>query len=408
MDEAAVLSALSLLEAQPFDLLLILQATFADSTLAIRLARAASQRAMPILLWAIPEERVGGRLRLNSLCGINLAGHALHLQAIAYDFVLAAPDAQDAIDKVQSLAQAGRARRLLNGARVGVVGIHPDGFETCQYEDGDLHSLFGLYVERIALEEVLHGAAAASQEERQPFLDRVAALTPNLTQLDAAAVAGTAGVHAELTAQVRRRALSGVAIRCWPEFFSELGCAACGAMSLLGEDGCPAGCEADVNGTVTSMLLQALSGEPAFIADLVSVDPASDSAVLWHCGLAPVSMADPERAIVGTVHSNRRQPLLFEFGLKPGRVTVARLHRHSHAAGAVGYRVVVGGGEMLSSPRAFSGSSGVIRFDRPAHEVLERIIGEGIEHHLSITYGDHGPALRAFARLVGLEVVELT
>lgn len=32
---------------------------------------------------------MGGRLRLNSLCGINLAGHALMLRGISYEYVLA-------------------------------------------------------------------------------------------------------------------------------------------------------------------------------------------------------------------------------------------------------------------------------------------------------------------------------
>ena len=75
-------------------------------------------------------------------------------------------------------------------------------------------------------------------------------------------MAGTAGVYATLRAEVSKRNLSGVAVRCWPEFFTELGCAACGAMSILGEESCPASCEADVNGTVTTLLLQHLAGAP--------------------------------------------------------------------------------------------------------------------------------------------------
>ena len=32
---------------------------------------------LPTLLWAVPEDRTGGRLRLNSFCGINLAAFTL-------------------------------------------------------------------------------------------------------------------------------------------------------------------------------------------------------------------------------------------------------------------------------------------------------------------------------------------
>ncbi len=400
--------AVALLGRELFDLLVLFQASFADSSMALRLSEPAAARGLPLLLWAVPDVRDGGRLRLNSLCGINLAGHSLHLHERRFAYTLAAADDPAALQRVRLLAQAGRARRLLQGARIGVVGEHPAGFDTCRYEPADLHALFGVDVQPVPLVEVLDAAAAADEEARRPFLERAAALAPNLGTLDAAAVRGTAGVHAALSARARQHGWQGVAVRCWPEFFTELGCAACGAMSLLGEDGCPASCEADVNGTVTSLLLQALSGGQAWIADLVSLDPAGDTGVLWHCGLAPGSMADAESGIQATVHSNRKLPLLFEFALRPGRVTLARLHRRSLGSGSEGYALVVGGGEMLPAPRSFGGTSGVIRFDRPVPHVLDVIMGRGLEHHLCLTYGDVGDGLRAFAELVDLPLIELT
>ena len=57
--------------------------------------------------------------------------------------------------------------------------------------------------------------------DRAPFLERARALAPNLDSLDAEATRGTAGVHAALTAQVQQHNLQGIAVRCWPEFFTE-------------------------------------------------------------------------------------------------------------------------------------------------------------------------------------------
>ena len=50
--------------------LLIAQLTFTDAD-AVRTI--AAQTSAPLLLWAFPEARSGGRLRLNSPCGVNLA-----------------------------------------------------------------------------------------------------------------------------------------------------------------------------------------------------------------------------------------------------------------------------------------------------------------------------------------------
>ena len=85
-----------------------------------------------------------------------------------------------------------------------------------------------------------------------------------------------------------------MAVRCWPEFFTDLGCSACGAMSLLSDAMTPCSCEADVNGAITQLILQ-LDQWRAGIRQLTwsTIDIEADEAVLWHCGLAPLSMADP-------------------------------------------------------------------------------------------------------------------
>ena len=62
---------------------------------------------------------------------------------------------------------------------------------------------------------------------------------------------------------------------------------------------------------------------------------------------------------------------------------------------------------MLSAPKSFSGTSGVIRFDRPAGEVAAAMMELGLEHHVALVYGDVRGPLRAMAAAMGLPVVEL-
>jgi L-fucose isomerase-like protein len=141
---------------------------------------------------------------------------------------------------------------------------------------------------------------------------------------------------------------------------------------------------------------------PPLMADLVAADPVEDTSVLWHCGLAPLSMADPAERPRAGIHSNRRLPLLGEFALRPGRVTLARLSRSRGQT-----RLAIGGGRMLGAPKSFSGTSGVIRFDERAGDVLDRILEEGLEHNQSFAYGDFRPELRAVAERLSLRALEL-
>ena len=431
MDAAGAERAIAELQNGNFDLLVLLQASFADSSMALQIATTLTAAAspnpqsqirnskslIPILLWAVPDAREGGRLRLNSLCGINLAAHAFHLAGLKYDYLLSPADDPAALAKITTLARAGAALKTLQAARIGLIGNHPVGFDTCRNDATALAQLFGSEVVPIGLPGFLHQSKGASQPEREQFLQRVRTQATNLSELDESATNGTAGVYVALRQLADSNGLNGVAVRCWPEFFTELGCAACGAMSVMNEEKCPASCEADVNGTLTSLLLQTLSGGQAFLTDLVSIDGETNSGVLWHCGLAPFSMADPEHGVNGTIHSNRKLPLLFEFPLKPGRVTLARLHRmgaehtrNTNPQSAIrnDYQLVIGGGEMVRAPKSFTGTSGVIRFDRPALEVFDTVMRKGLEHHFSITYGDVRKELRAVAQWVGIDVLELT
>ena len=398
-DMAEAQAAGQALAAAPPDLLLILQATFADSTMVLALAEAIDA---PLLLWAVPEAHTGGRLRLNSLCGINLAGHGLTRAGYQYDYIYAAPDDPSALAKVQALGQAARVRRMMSQARLGRVGEHPAGFDTCRYDKGALKQHFGVEVVELELQALFEQVKTAEPAQVEAISRQMGQTLPNLADLDQTAVQGTLSTYTTLRQLANDEHLNGFSMRCWPEFFTELGCAACGALSMLSDEAIPCSCEADVNGTITQLILQSFSGGPAFGTDLVSVDHEADAAVLWHCGLAPLSMADPGAKPQGTIHSNRKLPLLMEFPLKPGRVTVARLSEAGD-----GYRLVVGGGEMVSAPPSFSGTSGLLRFDRPVSEVLDMIMDEGLEHHISLTYGDHRAGLLALAKMWGIPVLRI-
>jgi L-fucose isomerase-like protein len=389
------------LAASPPDMLLIFQATFADSTMITALVENIDA---PVLLWAVPEGHTGGRLRLNSLCGINLAAHALTRAGYRYETIFAPSDDNQVLEKILYLARAGRARNALRTSRLGRVGENPEGFETCMLDPDRIMQIFGLEVVQFNLVNDIFPSARQIEANRIDTIQaQLSEKVAGLDELEPSATRGTLSVYAALQQIAAQKEINGYAIRCWPEFFTELGCAACGAMALMTDEMIPCSCEADVNGTITQMILQSISDEPSFGTDMVSLDEERDALVIWHCGLAPLSMADPMKPRGVTVHSNRRLPLLFEFTLKPGPVTVARLTESSGQ-----YRLVIGRGKMIRGPKSFSGTSGLLQFDRPAKEVLDMILSEGLEHHISITYGDHTNVLFALAQLLDIPILRLT
>ena len=399
-DADEVVPVLASLQKLSLDIILQLQVTFTDAAMTMEIAR---QLDVPLLMWSFPEPRTGGRLRLNSFCGINLAAHALSRAGLSYEFVHGTPGDPDVVEKIATIAKAAAVKRSLNNTRIGIIGEHPDGFDACMFSHQELEDLFGIEVEKHDLIAFLDSVKELDDDTALPHFEDRKKVLVNLADMDYPATIKTLKAFEGMHRLIDDRGYAGLAVRCWPEFFTHLGGAACGAIALLNEKFIPGGCEADVHGVITSLILQRISGEPAFNTDLVDIDPKSDTCVFWHCGQAPVQMADPEVDVKATIHSNRKLPLLNEFPLKPGRFTMARFSK-GHGKSTM----ILGGGEMLRAPLAFSGTSGVARLDSPVDEVLENLMKAGLEHHSAIVYGEHRPALRKLAEFLHIEVVELT
>ncbi len=392
--------------------LVVVQASFADSTL---VAAAAATTDAPIVLWGAPEPRTGHRLRRNSLCGINLAAFKLANDGRDFRYVYADPDAPEVGDLLHAALSApsspsattrnepvSEAGALdLTGSRIGVIGRHPDGFEPCGFDAARTLETLGVTIDHIALDDLFDVARSVTEETVDSVITDLDARM-DLSESDLGSIEPSARLHAGLRAICDEKGWDAVATRCWPECFTEFGGAACSAQGLLTSLGVPAQCEADAYGAITALLLERAAGAVAFTADLVDIDPASDTAIVWHCGLAPFEMAAPDVRPLGTVHSNRKLPLVSEFALRAGTVTIARL---SQSRGAI--RLALGRAEMLDEPRPFSGTAGTLRFERPALEVLDTIMSEGLEHHYGIVYGDVLEDLREVAAGLGLDVVEL-
>ena len=279
MGTAAVGAAVAELGTAGLGGLVILQASFTDSTLVTPFA-AVSMR--PLVLWAFPEDRTGERLRLNSLCGMNLAGFALRAAGARYNYLYRAPSETDTarhlreamttelqakvpvrgqIDDLAAGAReaAERVLELLERATIGVIGDHPNGFEPCAYDAARLSLLGGIPVERIELGDIFDRANSVAPELELPVRALVGERLAGADDVHQAELGKAVRLHLALDAAATEHGWSGLAMRCWPECFTDYGSAACAAQAMLSDRGLPGCCEADVYGNLTSLVLQCLA-----------------------------------------------------------------------------------------------------------------------------------------------------
>lgn len=407
------------------DLVVNVCASFSDASPALRLYRDLDR---PVLLWAFREPGpVGDRLWLNSLCGANLFGHALVRAGGQVRLVYGDPDEPHVADTLRS-ALAGdlppapplpqrqlprghgdRARAALaslRGRTIGAVGDAPPGFTPSEYDPDLLESMFGLTVRPLTVEQAFDRVRAVDAARREEELAAATAQRPSLRELDADAVAGHAAVTTALRDWAAQDELAAVAVRCWPEFPTELGVCPCSSLSRLADEGVPTQCERDVHGAVTMLLLEALGAGTTYLVDTVDLDAAQNLVRLWHCGSAATKLAaDPARARQ-SVHCNRKIGVAGDFALRPGRVVLARLTENLPGAGGSPLRLLVAAGESLPAVNRFQGNTADVRLDADATAFVHGLVTGGFPHHTVLAWTDVRPQLRAAADHLGIPVTE--
>ncbi|MXZ51097.1 MAG: hypothetical protein F4073_00515 [Rhodobacteraceae bacterium] len=397
-----------------FDAILILQLTFRDAE---TICKIGSEFEHPITIWATNEPRDGDRLRLNSFCGLNLASHALGLRNRDFNWIYKNPSKTLSDDLISALDGIDRKRREFQPTgsienhirenkstetfKIGLLGQHPPGFDTCKYTEQSLENIFNTKITQFTLDELFTSAETSTDEEVNQIRESISQVV-GLDEVDQKELKKSLKLKLALEDLQEKQSLDAFAIRCWPETFTKYGAAICGPVSLMGEKKVPCACEADVMGALSQLYLQKITQEPTFLVDLVDMDVPDDTGVVWHCGQAPFSMSNPSYDIEATVHTNRKKPLLFQFPLKKGDITLFRI---TQSLGSL--RVIRINGEVLDKPMAYTGTSGVIKFDKGVEKVLEGLIEERIEHHLVLAYGRHDSAINTFASGFGLSVLEL-
>ncbi len=175
------------------DVVVVLQASFADASMIIGVH---DRTRLPLVCWSFPEPRTGAGLRLNGLCGANLAAYSLRRRNSSAAFVHIDPADCDAAGRVRAAIDEASAplrfehRRpeppigtadpvvdrvlaRLRDAKVGVIGDHPDGFEPCAYDAEHVGRSFGTSIDRVELEDLFSTADGMSEDDVALIRERV-------------------------------------------------------------------------------------------------------------------------------------------------------------------------------------------------------------------------------------------
>ena len=407
------------------DLHILFMASFSDASPAVELF---GKVKGPVLGWSMREPgEVGERLKLNSMCGVNLAAHALmdagqsirHIHGNADEAKVRSaikdaltgklPEAIKPKSKIRELgseSEVAKSLAWLKGKKIGAVGEAPVGFTPCVFDGEQLRKYFGLDVRAITIDKAFGRIAEVKEEQRELAYAGALAAQPSLASVNVDEAKKVYGVEVALDDWRAEESLDAIAIRCWPEFPTDLGACICSSLGRLSDRGTVTTCERDVLGAVTMMVCESLGSDLNYLVDIVDLDADKGLVRLWHCGSAATKLAaDPENA-TQSIHCNRKLGVAGNFPLKTGPVTLFRIDRDVDPSNRTGLRMVVSRGESIPAPNHFQGNTATVITEPDAAALVNGIVTGGYPHHLVISWIDVRPGIRQMAKMLGIPLTE--
>jgi len=176
----------------------------------------------------------------------------------------------------------------LRFSRIGLVGEPSDWLVASGVDHAFVKGRLSVELVEIDIDELVEriGHARVPKKEIAAFVREAEAVE----EPDAADIRGAVAVYKGLRGLVDDYRLAALTVRCF-DLVNRLGNTGCYALSRLNDEGIPAGCEGDLQSLFSLYIAFLLSGRPAFMGNIVSVDPAVRAVGVAHC-TCPISLAN--------------------------------------------------------------------------------------------------------------------
>ncbi len=282
--------------------------------------------------------------------------------------------------RIRTLAAAARAKTVLTGLRLGVVGAPSDWLIASGYSKKAYGDKLGAEVISIPMEELIDAAKQNPILENR-WTEQLRALAYPKPEMDKAL-----SLYAALHTLVDRYQLDAVTVRCF-DLLNTVHTTGCLALAILNAEGIYAGCEGDVPSAVSMAILGAVSGQPVFMCNPSRIDPEKETMVLAHCTL-PVRM--PYEMTL-TTHYESGIGVAIAGSIPEGSCTVFKasgdLARYYAEAGTIA--------RNLREPTLCRSQIEVALPD------FSYFLRSPISNHHLVCTGDHVAALREFFAMLG-------
>ncbi len=399
------------LDKNEVDFVLLFHPSYILGTLVYEILKARA----PIGLWAIEELRDTGPMPLAAMVSLqqncSMAVHNFLGEPKKFKWFFGDINGKYFKERFEITMKSLGAVKNLKNTRVAQIGKLADGHINHMVNEREIFAKLKVDVFRdYEIEDIIKLSKEVSESEVKKDMKFLKS-SCTISRVAEEKVETSVRMYLAVKNLCQKENYDSVAFSCWPKLMPNMEMVGCLVNSRLNSAGIVAGCEADVLSTVSMLVLRYITQDIVALMDLSRFDDTDDSLMLWHCGSAPIEMAN-DRGVILEKHyfadyaeSVKNCGPITDIIFKEGDVTVFRLVKES------GHFYYFTGRFFDEDKPSFHGSRGWVNdlklYNEPikSMDLANTLLVNGLPHHFPMVMGHIGKYLEEFAYWLDLKKI---
>ena len=395
-DAADALEVVDQLQGAGPDLLVIIHVTWVQDTIQYLFV---NNLKCPVVLWAVPF------IETFSLGCVQHFASILWENCVPFKHVYGMPQDNKVVAEVVRFASSAAVAGSLKKARIALIGPRQTwrvaNAQDMSREEWDFSKTLGATIVHIEMSELISAAEKKSDAEAQKVLEQMkSSKRLGTVKADQDRLEYAAKVYLGVKELFQRYGLSAAAAECYPEFGGLVNLPS----SWLADEGLVLDTEGDIGHTALLYALYQMGKEsPAALSEIGSYEAKDNCFYLDHEGSSAHSLAeDPSQVHI----QEGGEGTMVGFAFKPlPKVTISDICGNN---GLYKVLILTGTTEKIDSKLWVEAGSKLlikVKFEKKVEEIFNRMLQEGVDHHLLVKEGDVSAQLEDLCDILGMKKV---
>ncbi len=394
-------AALSILEEEKFDVLIICLAGWIPSHAVISITDAYKDK--PMILWGLAGTIENGRIvTAAAQAGTTALRGVFEMLGYRFIYIYNIIGKPSPLDEIKNFVTASFATRSLSGKKVGMMGFRDMRLYNTLYDGISLKSILGVEIEFFEMLEMQERSLSSNEDDIASILHEIKGKWNFIKPIDESFLRKGIAYYLAIKSISEEGGFDSISLKDVDGMKKLLHFPPAFVFMLLADKlGLCTIPENDVMGAVTQLVVKALTGQSA--AYLEFYEFLESSLLMGVPDYVPEEVVQDSVDITSSAFGLISGGLLNVSKMKTGRITIVRISNCGDR-----YSMHIGTGEAKLRAWEEAGwaqpapqlPSLEIFLDSPVPEFVQHITGQ----HYIIAYGDHTKVLRDFCYLKGIKL----